>query len=150
MEAGSSDRRNSSPGRRPRAGPPVGHAARRSFRGVAGAARSELVLLLAGQANYRFRFRRAPGKFRLLIVQITTTGKEQERVNEIIDSLRSYQLLMNHQIWVVSEPGPENWYPLADRVIVVPARFTARSERKAPHWSSRGASASARASTRPT
>jgi len=35
----------------------------------------ELVLLGAGQYYYRFRFRRAPGKFQLLIFQVTTTGK---------------------------------------------------------------------------
>lgn len=91
----------------------------------------ELVLLLTGHAYYRFRFRRASGKFRLLIVQVTTTGREQARVNEIIAALRTYQLPMDHQIWVVTEPGHENSYPQADRVIVVPAEFTARSERKA-------------------
>lgn len=91
----------------------------------------ELVLLAAGQYYYRFRFRRAPGKFRLLIFQITTTGREQARVNEIIASVRGYQLPMPHEVWVAAEPGHENRYPQADRVIVVPAEFQARSERKA-------------------
>lgn len=91
----------------------------------------ELVLLAAGQYYYRFLFRRAPGKFRLLIFQITTTGNEQARVNEIIASVRGYQLPMTHEIWVAAEPGHENRYPQADRVIVVPAEFHARSERKA-------------------
>jgi hypothetical protein len=91
----------------------------------------ELVLLITGAGYYRFRFRRAPWKFRLLIVQVTTTGREQARVNEIIASLRTYELPMDHQIWVVTEPGHENLYPEADRVMVVPAEFTARSERKA-------------------
>ena len=91
----------------------------------------ELVLLAIGQYYYRFRFRRAPGKFRLLIFQITTTGNEQARVNEIIASVRGYRLPMPHEIWVAAEPGHENRYPQADRVIVVPAEFRARSERKA-------------------
>lgn len=92
---------------------------------------SELVLLGVGQYYYRFRFRRAPGKFRVLIFQITTTGKEQARVNEIIASVRGYRLAMPHEVWVAAEPGHENCYPQADRVIVVPTEFRARSERKA-------------------
>jgi hypothetical protein len=91
----------------------------------------ELVLLGVGQYYYRFRFRRAPGKFRLLIFQVTTTGKEQTRVNEIIASVRGYRLPMPYEVWVAAEPGYENCYPQADRVIVVPADFRARSERKA-------------------
>jgi hypothetical protein len=91
----------------------------------------ELVLLGAGQYYYRFRFRRAPGKFRLLILQITTTGEEQARVNEIIASVRGYRLPMRHEVWVATEPGHENCYPEADRVIVVPADFWAHSQRKA-------------------
>ena len=91
----------------------------------------ELVLLGAGQYYYRFRFRRAPGKFQLLIFQVTTTGNEQARVNEIIASVRAYRLPMPYEIWVAAEPGHENCYPQADRVIEVPAGFRARSERKA-------------------
>ena len=91
----------------------------------------ELVLLGAGQYYYRFRFRRAPGKFQLLIFQVTTTGNEQARVNEIIASVRAYRLPMPHEIWVAAEPGHENCYPQADRVIEVPAGFRARSQRKA-------------------
>ena len=77
------------------------------------------------------RFRRAPGKFQLLIFQVTTTGKEEARVNEIIESVRGYGLPMPHEIWVAAEPGHGNSYPQADRVIVVPAEFQARGERKA-------------------
>jgi glycosyl transferase family 2 len=92
---------------------------------------AELVLLLAGQANFRFRFRRAPGKFRLLIVQVTTTGREQERVREIIALIRGYRLSMPHEIWVVTEPGNGDSYPDADKVLTVPADFTARARNKA-------------------
>jgi hypothetical protein len=91
----------------------------------------ELAMLGAGQYYYRFLFRRAPGKFQLLVFQITTTGKEQARVNEIIASVRGYQLPMPHEVWVATEPGHENAYPQADRIVVVPAEFRARSERKA-------------------
>jgi hypothetical protein len=91
---------------------------------------AELAMLILGQLYYKFRFRRAPGKFRLLIFQITTTGKEQVRVNEIIASMRSYALPMDYQIWVITEPGHENSYRQADRMLVVPREFTARSERK--------------------
>ena len=92
---------------------------------------AELVLLAAGQLNYRLRFRSHSGKFRLLIIQVTTTGREQARVNEIIGQIRSYRLWMPYQVWIVTEPGQGDTYPQADRVIVVPASFTARSERKA-------------------
>jgi glycosyl transferase family 2 len=92
---------------------------------------AELALLAAGQLNYRLRFRSDSGKFRLLIIQITTTGREQARVNEIIAHIRSYQLPMNYRVWVVTEPGQGDNYPEADWMIVVPASFTARSERKA-------------------
>ena len=92
----------------------------------------ELALLAAGQLFYRYRFRTAaPGKFRHLVIQITTTGKEERRVNEIIGQLRGYQLQMSHEIWVVTEPGQGDRYPRADRVIIVPAGFTVSSERKA-------------------
>jgi hypothetical protein len=92
---------------------------------------AELALLAAGQLNYRLRFRRDPGKFRLLIIQVTTTGREQRRVNEIIGHILAYRLPMPYQVWVVTEPDQGDSYPQADRVITVPARFTARCERKA-------------------
>ncbi len=92
----------------------------------------ELALLAAGQFNYRRRFQVAPpGKFTAMIIQITTTGREQERVNEIIAQLRGYRLTMPREIWVATEPGQENDYPDADLVLTVPEDFTARSERKA-------------------
>lgn len=92
----------------------------------------ELGMLTAGQLFYRMRFRMAPaGKFKHLIIQITTTGREEQRVNEVIGHIRSYRLAMSHEIWVVTEPGEGDRYPLADRVLTVPADFTARSERKA-------------------
>jgi hypothetical protein len=91
----------------------------------------ELAMLIAGQLFYRYRFRAAPGKFRHLIIQITTTGREEERVNEVIGQIRSYRLRMSHEIWVVTEPGHGDRYPQADRVLIVPASFTVRSERKA-------------------
>jgi hypothetical protein len=93
---------------------------------------AELAMLAAGQLHYRFRFLAAPpGTFRHLVIQVTTTGAEQHRVNEVIAQIRGYRLRMSHQIWVVTEPGRGDRYPLADRVLTVPAGFTARSERKA-------------------
>jgi Glycosyl transferase family group 2 len=96
----------------------------------------ELGLMLLGRMHYQLRFRRAPcGDFRLLLIQITTTGNEAVRVNEIIAQIRGYDLRMPLQIWVVTEPWgavtTQAGYPEADRVIVVPETFTARSERKA-------------------
>ncbi len=92
----------------------------------------ELLLLAVGQLYYRRRFRVAPpGKFSGLIIQITTTGREQDRVNEVISQLRGYRLSMPCEIWVVTEPGQDNYYPGADIVLTVPPNFTAQSERKA-------------------
>ena len=55
----------------------------------------ELALLVAGQLFYRYRFRVAPpGKFRHLVIQVTTTGREAQRVNEIIGQIRGYRLAM--------------------------------------------------------
>jgi len=92
----------------------------------------ELGLLVIGQARFRWGFRRAqPGTFRQLIIQITTAGREQDRVNEIIRQILSYGLSMPYQVWVVTEPGHPNYYPQADRVLVVPGTFSARSQKKA-------------------
>jgi hypothetical protein len=93
---------------------------------------AELALLAIGQAGFRWRFREAPaGKFTRAIIQITTTGREHARVTEIIGQIRSYPFRIHYEIWVVTEPGHVNRYPFADRVLVVPANFTARSEKKA-------------------
>jgi len=93
---------------------------------------AELTLLALGQLHFRRRFKVAPaGKFTELIIQITTAGREQARVSQIVSQIRDYRLTMSYQIWVVTEPGQDADYPLADLVLVVPASFTARSERKA-------------------
>jgi len=92
----------------------------------------ELAMLGLGQLHFHRWFREAPpGKYTELIIQITTSGREQTRVSQIISQIRGYDLTMNHQVWVVTEPGYASEYPLADLVITVPASFTARSERKA-------------------
>jgi hypothetical protein len=96
----------------------------------------ELGLMILGKIHYQLRFKRAPrGRFRLLLIQITTTGNEAVRVNEIIAQIRGYDLRMPLEIWVVTEPWgavtAKAGYPGADRVMVVPETFTARSERKA-------------------
>ena len=92
----------------------------------------ELAMLGAGQASFRWRFQVAPpGKFTQAIIQITTTGREHTRVSEIIDQIHGYRLRMNYEVWVVTEPGYLNDYPFADRVIVVPSEFSAKSEKKA-------------------
>jgi hypothetical protein len=93
---------------------------------------AELAMLIAGQAAFRWRFREAPpGTFTQAIIQITTTGAEYARVNEIIDQIRSYDLTIDYQVWVVIEPGHRADYPFADRVLIVPADFTAKSQKKA-------------------
>ena len=92
---------------------------------------AELALLLAGQIHYRLRYREATGRFRELIIQVTTTGAEPGRVNEIIAQIRGFDLSMDYQVWVVTEPGRPADYPMADKVLVVPANFTVKAQRKA-------------------
>lgn len=80
----------------------------------------ELGLMILGIVHYRLRSRRAPrGRFRLLLIQITTTGNEAVRVNEIITQIRGYDLRMPLQIWVVTEPWgaviTQAGYPGANR-----------------------------------
>lgn len=92
---------------------------------------AELAFLLAGQIHYRFRYQEAPGRFRELIIQITTVGAESGRVNEIIGQIRGFDLTMDYQVWVVTEPGRPTDYPMADKVLIVPASFTAKARKKA-------------------
>jgi hypothetical protein len=90
----------------------------------------EMALLLLGEWWFQVRFTEDRSKFSRYIIQVTSVGKEVERVNEIIAEIRSYPMSMNYQIWVVIEPGFSTDYPRADRVVVVPAEFTARSQYK--------------------
>jgi len=90
----------------------------------------EAVLVTAGIWHFHTNFRVAPQKFTGMIIQITTVGKEHERVTQLIDEVRTLGLVMPYQIWVVMEPGFDSSYPRADRVIVVPASFTARGRYK--------------------
>ncbi len=83
----------------------------------------ELVMLTVGQIWYRTRFEWTPWKFSGLVIQITTTGREEVRVNQIISEIRTFRLSMPYQIWVVNEPGLTDSYPRADRVLTVPADF---------------------------
>ncbi|MGI5421797.1 glycosyltransferase family 2 protein [Actinomadura luteofluorescens] len=91
----------------------------------------ELFLMCAGYVYGRRGYRIAPEKFRHLVIQITTVGREPELVRETIATLREYDLPMPHEIWVVLEPGHETSYPLADRVIEVPEGFTCQAVDKA-------------------
>lgn len=91
----------------------------------------ELIMLTAGQLWYRARFASAGWKFSRLVIQITTTDREEPRVNQIIAEIRSYRLSMPYQIWVVNEPGCGDSYPCADVVLTVPEDFVARSKYKA-------------------
>jgi hypothetical protein len=92
----------------------------------------ELAMLACGQLAYRHRFREAaPGTFTKLIIQITTTGREHAKVGEIIADIRACTIEADYQVWVVTEPGQPCDYPQADRVLVVPESFSARSQSKA-------------------
>ena len=83
----------------------------------------EVVLILLGASWARWLYITDPGKFRHLVIQITTVGKEPDLVQRTVNELRAYDLQMSHEIWVVIEPGHFEDYSGADRVIVVPEDF---------------------------
>src|SRR3954468_22933352 len=90
----------------------------------------ELMLFLLGEWWFHARFREDRSKFRRYVIQITSVGRELDRVNEIIEEIRCYPMTMQYQIWVVIEPGHSTAYPQADRVIVVPKTFVSKAQYK--------------------
>jgi cellulose synthase/poly-beta-1,6-N-acetylglucosamine synthase-like glycosyltransferase len=92
---------------------------------------AEALCLVAGEWWLHVRFEARPSNFTRLIIQITTVGREEDRVNEIIAEIRSHHLGMRLEIWVVNEPAMGDRYPAADRVVTVDPSFEALSEYKA-------------------
>jgi Glycosyl transferase family group 2 len=90
---------------------------------------AELFFLAAGYLWFRWFWREDASKFSQLIIQITTAGLEQERISEIIQQIRDYQLPMTHEVWVVTEP-PDSYPYKADTVLVVPENFPCKAEKK--------------------
>ncbi|CAM2955326.1 glycosyltransferase family 2 protein [Skermania piniformis] len=91
----------------------------------------EAFLVTVGEWWYHTSFRTAHGKYTRLVVQITTVGRERDRVVEIISRIRAYRLPIDYQIWVVLEPGHTRDYPGADFVFVVPEEFACSAVAKA-------------------
>lgn len=91
----------------------------------------ELTLMLVGTTWYRHRFREAETEFSLAIFQITTTGREHKRVQQIIDQVRGYHLDIPYAVWVVTEPEDETRYRDADFTFRVPPDFECTAKRKA-------------------
>jgi cellulose synthase/poly-beta-1,6-N-acetylglucosamine synthase-like glycosyltransferase len=91
----------------------------------------EAFLMAVGYVYGRRNYRAAPDKFQRLVIQITTVGSEPELVRETISTIRGYDLDVPYEIWVVLEPGHDDRYPLADRVITVPEDFTCKAIDKA-------------------
>lgn len=84
---------------------------------------AEVIMGLLGAAWAQLGYAKAPGKFKHLVIQITTVGKEPELVQRTIDTIRGYGLTMSYELWVAIEPGHFEDYENADRVIVVPKSF---------------------------
>ena len=91
---------------------------------------AELTLALTGMLWYSHRFREAESKYDQVIMQITTAGREPDRVQEIINQVRGYHLGMPFSIWVVTEPGDGFRYLDADLILHVPAEFSCSAKRK--------------------
>lgn len=91
----------------------------------------EVLIMAVGEWWVHARFRQDPGRFSQLIIQITTVGREEDRVNEILWEIHAMDLTMPYETWVVTEPGAGDTYPGADRVLVVPEDFVVRARYKA-------------------
>jgi hypothetical protein len=92
---------------------------------------AEIFILISGEWWYHAKFRTDRSQFDRYIIQVTTVGREQDRVNEIIAEIRSYPMSMPYEIWVVNEPGMGDAYPDADMVVTVPADFECIASYKA-------------------
>src|SRR6478672_2947421 len=91
----------------------------------------EVQIVALGEWWFHSRFRENPSRFSHLIIQITTVGREQDRVNEIIWEIHSKALSMPYDVWVVNEPNMGDSYPGADRIVTVPHDFEVRAKYKA-------------------
>lgn len=91
----------------------------------------EIVAIAVGEWWFHTCFRTDRQRFSRLIIQITTVGREQDRVNEILWEIHSKHLTMPYETWVVTEPGAGDTYPSADRVLTVPEEFSVRARYKA-------------------
>lgn len=83
----------------------------------------EFILALTGVLYAEIRYKKAPEKFSLLIIQITTVGREPELVQKAVNTINSYGLAMPYKIWVVIEPGMFTDYQNVDTVLITPADF---------------------------
>ena len=91
----------------------------------------EVAMMVLGAVWAHFLYAQAPGKFRHLIIQVTTVGREPELVQRTVDKIRSYDLPMSYEIWIAVEPDMYVDYVDVDRIIVVPANFKCRAIDKA-------------------
>jgi hypothetical protein len=91
----------------------------------------EGMLAIVGAWHARYHYHTLVRKPREYIIQITTVGNEANLVRNTIATIRGYSLPFSYKIWVVNEPGHDNNYPEADRVITVPADFTCKPVQKA-------------------
>ena len=92
---------------------------------------AEILIIALGEWWFHTSFRENPARFTRLVIQVTTVGREQERVSEILKDIRAADLSMPYEIWVVTEPGAGDSYPTADRVITVPQEFAVAARHKA-------------------
>lgn len=91
----------------------------------------ETVIAVFGCVYSLLFFRRRPGNYSELIIQIATVGKEFDLVQRCINTINAYDLDINYRIWVVLEPGFPTNYEGCERVIVVPEDFSCKPVDKA-------------------
>jgi glycosyl transferase family 2 len=66
-----------------------------------------------------------------MIIQITTIAENYNLVNTVISTIRSYNLSIHYEIWVISELSQPDKYKGADKVVEVPNTFKSIAKYKA-------------------
>jgi Glycosyl transferase family group 2 len=86
------------------------------------------VLMILGYFTTRHYSKQRIDKPPFVIFQITTIGNST--VNQLIDTILSYDLKNPFEIWVVTEPSDKLSYPRATKTIVVPKNFVCKAKYK--------------------
>lgn len=86
-------------------------------------------MIVYGYSRYKLFFD-SSANTRKIIIQITTIGNFR-LVNNIIKSIRDYNLAFPYEVWVVTESQEVHNYQDADKVLSVPSTFKSVSKYKA-------------------
>ncbi|MER5174838.1 MAG: glycosyltransferase family 2 protein [Candidatus Nitrosocosmicus sp.] len=88
-----------------------------------------LLMMVYGYSRYKLYFNNNAST-KKIIIQITTIGN-YNFVNRIINTVRSYNLNIPYELWVITESNSPEKYKNANKVVVVPKDFVSISKYKA-------------------